>query len=112
MQPLEAVVALHKVVGVVGLLEHLIHDQHAPAVVYEVLCEIDEATSLKVEIVHAYVEALLQLRVKVGTRILKQEGRLTHTARAADAYHPVTPVYPLHKRTLHGSIEMTQHVSV
>ena len=74
--------------------------------------EVHDAVSLEIEAVEVDIETLTQLGVKVLLGILQEEGSPSHATRAFDANHAIAPVYRIHQRAAHGSIEMLHQVGV
>ena len=65
-----AVIAFHKSLGPVGLLENLVDKQHSASVAHELAGKVNDSPALEVEVVHVDVETLLQLRVEVVAGVL------------------------------------------
>ena len=90
----------------------LVDEQHRTTLLHEPTGKVHDAVSLEIEAVEVDIETLTQLGVKVLLGILQEEGSPSHATRALDANHAIAPVYRIHQRAAHGSIEMLHQVGV
>ena len=96
MQLVKTSVAFREIGSVVGLLENLIYQKYSASVAHEIFCEFHDSAPLEIKVVHAYVQALLKLRIKVIAGILKKKRGFANASRASYPNHPVTPVNSVH----------------
>lgn len=106
------VIALSEFLAPVGLFENLIYEQCSAALLHEIACKICNASTLEIEIVHVYIQALTVGRTKVLFGILEEEGRLAYASCSLYAYHAVAPVYFVHQVTTDRSIGVLNKVSM
>ena len=85
----------------VGLLEHLVDEQHAPASLAELARKLADGLALEVEVIHVDVQTLAVVCSVVLASILQQERGLAHTAAPLDADEAVGPVYLVHQGPAH-----------
>ena len=96
----------------VGLLEHLVYEQHLAAALPELACEVGKATALEVEVVHVDVEASARLHVEMLLGVLKQKARLANTSCAFDAYQRLLPVHLVHEGAAHEQVGVFHQIGV
>jgi hypothetical protein len=76
----------------------------------EFTCEVCNAVSLKVEIVHVDIQTLTVVNIKLLSGVLQQEGGFSNTSGALDANQPVVPVDLVHKGSTNWCIDMLHKV--
>ena len=111
-QPRVLVVAAAQLLAPVGLLEHLVDEQHLAAQGAELAREVGQALALEVEIIHVDVQAFAAAHIKMFLGVLQQERRLSDAACALDANHRASPVDLVHELAVHGQVDMVHQISV
>ena len=106
------VVALTQFGTPVGLLEHLVDEQHATAFLAELAGKVGNAVPLEVEVVHVDVQALAVVQTESLLGILQQESRLAHATGSLDAYHAVVPVDFVHQQATYRGIDVFYQVAM
>ena len=86
--------------------ENLVYKQHFAPSLVELPCKVGYAPSLKIEVVHVYIQTLPVVCRKVFLCILKKECCLANSARPFDADHTVVPVYFIHKHAMNRSVRV------
>ena len=91
------VVALAQLPAPVGLLEHLVDEQHLATLPYKLTGKVGDASPLKIEVVHVDIEASVVVAAEMLLGVLQQECRLSHATCALDANEAVVPVNLVHE---------------
>jgi hypothetical protein len=91
-----AIVAHAQFVTPIGVLEHLVDEQHTSATLLKLACKVGNASALEIEIVQVDVEART-VRAKTLLGILQKESGFSYTTCTLDAYHAVIPIYLVHQ---------------
>ena len=78
----------------------------------ELPSKVGNAAFLKVEVVHVDVETLPVLNVEMLLRVLEQEGGLSNTACALDAYQAVVPVDFIHQDSTNRGVRMLNQIAM
>ena len=99
-------IALAQLLAPVGQLKRLVEEQHRTALLHKFAGKVYDAAALEIKVVEVNIQALSQSAVEIFLRILQQERRAPHASRAADANQAVTPVYRVHQRPAHGSVDV------
>ena len=94
------------------MLEHLIYQQHPASLLVKLTGKVGYAASLKVKVVHVYIQAPLVFNAEILFRILQKESGLAYSARTFYTYHPCAPVHLVHKGAPYRSIGLLDQVSV
>ena len=106
------IMATAQFLGPIGLLEHLVDEQHLTPTLSELAGEVRQAATLEVEVVHVDVQALVAAYIKILLSILKEERRLADTARALDTDEGLTPVNLIHQQTAHRQVGVLYKIGV
>jgi hypothetical protein len=94
------------------LLKHLVDEQHTPTMTVEIASEIGNTLTLKIEVVHVDIQALLVEYIEVLFGILQEESGLSDTARTFDTDHTVVPINLIHQNATNWCVRMLDKVSV
>ena len=108
----EEVVALPEFTAPVGLFEDLVDEEHPSAMAVELPRKVGDAMSLKIEIVHVDIQALLVEYIEVFLGVLQEECRFADATGPLDANHPVAPIDLIHQGATNRGIHMLNEVSV
>ena len=106
------VVALAQLATPVGLLKHLVDEQHLTTLTDKFSGKVGDATPLEIEVVHVDIQTFMVVATEMLFGVLQQERRLSHTSCALNANEPVGPVNLVHKDASNRGIGVVHQVGM
>ena len=106
------VVAFTQLPAPVGLLKHLVDEQHLPPLPDKLTGKVGDAASLEIEVVHVDIQTSVVVAAEMFLGVLQQESRLSHATCALNANEPVGPVYLVHEDAANWGVGVLHQVGM